>query len=97
VARFLTKTAGILLFAKASRLTRQQALALSLTLCPMAGVALGMSYLLIDFNPNFGQQILLIMTAVIAVFNLLGPILTQLAFIKTGEGLANQSDEVSLQ
>jgi len=97
LARLFSKTSGVLLFAKASRLTRQQAYALSLTLCPMAGVAMGMSYLVVDFNSDFGQQILHIMTGAIALLTLIGPILTQFAFVKTGEALAIDGDEGALR
>lgn len=55
IARYLAKTAGIWLFAKQSRLTAKQAWALSLALTPMAGVAIGMSNILVGFNPDLGR------------------------------------------
>jgi Kef-type K+ transport system membrane component KefB len=87
-ARFLAKTSGVFLFAKTSRLTKQQTVALSLALCPMAGVAIGMSHTLFTFNPAFGSQLLMIIAAVVTVLNILGPIVTQFAFVITGEAKA---------
>lgn len=54
----------------------------------MAGVAIGMSNILIDFNPDFGHRLLLIITGVVAVLHIFGPIATQLAFIKSDETLS---------
>lgn len=84
--RSLAKTCGIWLFAKASRLTHQQCWALSLALTPMAAIAIGMSEKLLDFNPDLGYQLMIIITAVVTLLNIIGPIATQIAFIKTGEG-----------
>ena len=86
-SRFFAKMLGTSLFAKSSRLTMKQAFALGLTLLPMSGVAIGMSTMLIDFNPDFGHRLLMIITAAVAIFDTIGPILTQFAFIKTGEAL----------
>lgn len=86
-ARGLAKAAGIFIFARASNLTKKQVIAISLALSPMAGVAIGMSNTLIDFNPDFGNRLLLIVTGAVAVLHILGPIVTQLAFIRTGEAL----------
>lgn len=85
LARSLAKTLGILLFAKKSRITGGQSWGLSLALTPMATIAIGMSDKLIDINPDLNLQLMLIITAAVAVLDLLGPIAAQLAFIKTGE------------
>src|SRR3990167_7057692 len=82
------KIIGVFIFSGASRLTKQQALALSLTLVPMAELAIGMSNRLVYFNPNFSHQLLTIITAAVAVLYILGPIAVQIAFIKTGEATA---------
>jgi hypothetical protein len=76
------------LFSRASNLSKQQVYAISLALSPMAGVAIGMSNILVDFNPDFGHRLLLIVTGIVAIFNIFGPIATQLAFIRTGEALS---------
>lgn len=89
-ARYLAKLIGVFLFSKLSRLTKPQAFAISLTLLPMAGVSIGMSNTLIDFNPELGNKLILIITAVVTILNIIGPILTQLAFIKTREALSEK-------
>lgn len=88
LTRLLAKTTGICLFARASRMTRKQAMALSLALFPMAGIAIGMSSMLSDFNPEFSQRTFVIVSAVVAILNIVGPIFTQIAFVVTGEALA---------
>lgn len=82
------KMIGVLLFSGTSHLTKQQALALGLTLAPMAELAIGMSNRLVYFNPNFSHQLLTIITAAVAILYILGPIAVQIAFIKTGEATA---------
>jgi len=89
-ARTFAKIAGVWLFASTSRLTRQQAWAIGFALMPMAGLAIGMSNILLDFNPNLGNQLMAIITGAVAVLNIIGPIATQLAFIKTDEAIPNK-------
>ena len=89
--KILAKMSGILLFRQASHLTKQQAFALVLTLSPMAELAIGMSNRLVDFNPDLSHQLIIIITAVVSILNILGPIAVQIAFIKTGETLADSS------
>jgi hypothetical protein len=87
--RWLAKTTGIMLFARSSNLTRQQIIALSFSLIPMACIAVDMSATISTFNADLGDKLLTIIAGVTAVLNLLGPIATQLAFIKTGETLSH--------
>ena len=68
-----------------SHLTHRQALALGLTLSPMAELAIGMSNRLVYFNPNFNPQLITIITAVVAILYIISPIAVHMAFIKTGE------------
>lgn len=84
----VSKMIGVLLFGKASQLTRQQSLALGMTLVPMAELAIGMSNRLVYFNPNFNQQLISIITAVVAVLYILGPVAIQIALMKMGEASA---------
>lgn len=91
LVRIIAKFVGIWLLSKSSQLTRRQSLAISFALLPMAGVAIGMSNILVDFNPNFGNELLLIITASVAILNIIGPITTQLAFITTGESLIEKN------
>lgn len=83
--RIVAKSLGVWLFAKSSKITSQQAWALCFALTPMAGLAVGMSNIIADFNPSFGYQLMTIVTTVIAVLNIVGPIATQLAFVLSGE------------
>lgn len=87
LARLLAKFIGVLLMARSSHLTTRQNFALGLTLYPMAGVAVGMSNILFEFNPNLGAKLFLVITAVVALLNIIAPITTQIAFIMTGEAL----------
>lgn len=87
--RIVAKSCGIFILSSASKITKKQALALSFALMPMAGVALGMSNSLVDFDPDFGYQLMTIVMAVIAILNIIGPILVQIAFIMTGETSPN--------
>lgn len=90
LTRWLAKTTGIMLFARASNLTHKQVFALSFALIPMACVAIGMSTTISSFNPELGEKLLAIIAGVTAVLNLLGPIATQFAFITTGEALSHR-------
>lgn len=85
--RTLAKSLGIWLFARSSQLTAEQAWALCFSLTPMAGLAVGMSNVILDFNPNLGMELMTIIATAIAVLNILGPIAVQLAFIKSQEVL----------
>ncbi|HTM63373.1 MAG TPA: cation:proton antiporter [Gammaproteobacteria bacterium] len=88
VLRSAAKTIGISLFSSVSRLTRQQVLAISLALTPMAGLAISMSNVLEDFNPDINRQISTIIAAVVAILEILGPIGTQFALIKSKETIS---------
>lgn len=85
LTRFLAKSCGIWLFAKASRLTRQQAYALCLTLLPMAEIGIGMTNKITNLHPELGNLLIIIITAAVAILDIIGPITTQFAFISTGE------------
>ncbi len=90
--RFAAKTAGVFLFAKSSRLTGAQALSISLSLTSMAGVAIGMSFMLINLNPELGSQLVIIISAAVAVLNLISPIATQWGLLKAGEVVSNAAN-----
>lgn len=90
LVRTMAKTLGVALFSGKSRLTWRQVLAISLALAPMAGLAISMSKVLEDFNPNVNRQISAIIAAVVAVLELFGPIATQVAFIKSKETIGER-------
>jgi len=85
LVRTLAKSLGIWLFGNTSRLTKKQMVSISLALTPMAGLAISMSNVLDDFNPDLNRQIATIIAAVVAILEILGPIATQFAFIWTKE------------
>lgn len=85
IARMLAKISGIWIFSKKSRLTSAQTYALAVTLYPMAEVAIGMSNRVTEFNLDYSNQLILIITAAVAVLNIAGPIATQNALIRMGE------------
>lgn len=89
LVRILAKSSSVLLFYKRCRLTFRQASALSISLFPMAGLAIGLSNLLLIFNPDLGHSLVSIIMAAVALLNIIGPILTQYAFVMTGEALAS--------
>lgn len=92
IIRYIAKATGIWIFAKTSRLTGQQTWAISFALMPMAALAVGMSDKLVVYNPELGYQLMMIITGVVAVLNIFGPIATQIAFIKTGEAAADEAN-----
>lgn len=83
--RIVGKALGVWLFADESRLTTPQKMALTLALLPMGGVSVGMSNRLMDFNPGFAADLLPIIAFSIAILNVVGPLITQYAFIEVGE------------
>lgn len=87
--RAISKPLGVWLFSGTSRLTTKQALSLGLALTPMAGLAISMSNVLEDFNPDVNRQIATIIASVVAIYEILGPIATQIAFIWTKEATPN--------
>lgn len=85
VTRVIAKFTGVAICRKWSDLTHQQAISISLALLPMAGVAMGMSNTLMDFNAELGRPLMVIITAVLAILNLLGPIAVQFALVSAEE------------
>lgn len=88
LGRFLAKTLGVWLFSFSGRLTSQQTWAISFALTPMAGIALGLSFKITDFNQALSLQLTTIIGAVVAILQILGPIATQYAFMSTGEAVS---------
>ncbi|MBS0350469.1 MAG: cation:proton antiporter [Proteobacteria bacterium] len=93
IVRILAKFIGVGLFAKASRLTLRQTFATSLALMPLAGVALGMSFMVIDLNPQLGTLVVTIVSGALAIMNLIGPITAQWAFLLVGEAESVETDK----
>lgn len=89
IVRFIAKSVALWLFAKKSRLTHQQTWALCFTLMPAAEAGLAMSYKLLDFNPEFGFKLIIIITSVLTISYIISPIAAQFALIKTNETIGN--------
>jgi NhaP-type Na+/H+ or K+/H+ antiporter len=87
-ARSLGKAVALYLFAWPSRLAPHQASTLTLTLTPLAGLALGMTQPIYDIAPEFGARLAAIVASGIAIMQVLGPIATRWALIRAGEGEA---------
>lgn len=88
LVRTVGKSAGVLLFTNAAGQTRRQGVLTAMALTPMAGVALGMTRSVADFNPDLGLELGLVVLAAIAVLDLLGPVMTQWALRQSGEACA---------
>lgn len=84
-ARFLGKSLGVFVFARMSGLSLKQALALSLMLVPMAGLAVGLGYSLTDIYPDLGRRLTAIIGVAAATLYLIGPIAVQFALKWTRE------------
>ena len=85
-ARALGKSVGLYLFAWPSRVSPRQASALTLTLTPISGLALGMTQPIYDLAPEFGAHLAAIAASGIAILHLIGPIATRFALLRSGEG-----------
>ncbi len=58
---------------------------LGLTLLPQAGVAIGMSQIVISALPEFGGQIRAVVLCATLVYEFVGPLITKIALTKAGE------------
>lgn len=87
VARFIGKYIALAAFSKISNLSSSQSFSTSLALFPMGGVAIGMASIISNNNLALAMDVLPVITCVVAVLNILGPIATQYAFIRTKEAL----------
>lgn len=85
-ARALGKSVGLYVFAWPSRVSPRQASALTLTLTPISGLALGMTQPIYDLAPEFGAHLAAIVASGIAILHLIGPIATRFALLRSGEG-----------
>ncbi len=58
---------------------------LGLTLLPQAGVAIGMAQIVISQLPEYGAQIRAVVLCATLIYELVGPVLTRIALVKSGE------------
>ncbi len=58
---------------------------LGLTLLPQAGVAIGMAQIVMSKLPEYGAQIRAVVLCATLIYELVGPVLTRIALVKSGE------------
>lgn len=58
---------------------------LGLTLLPQAGVAIGMAQIVMSKLPEYGVQIRAVVLCATLIYELVGPVLTRIALVKSGE------------
>lgn len=85
LARALAKAAAATALGPPAGLSWRQAGALGLALCPLCGVALGMTGEFSRLYPEFGRQLVGILLVAILVMQLLGPVALRLALARAGE------------
>ena len=85
VARSLGKYFGALAGAAITHQDENIKKYLGLTLLPQAGVAIGMSQIVIDALPLYGGQIRAVVLAATLVYEFVGPLITKVALTKAGE------------
>lgn len=84
-ARITGKWAGVLLLSRPAGLSVRQGSMLSLTLVPMAGLAIGLVQSTSDMYPDFAETLSVIVLAAVAILETAGPILTEFALKGVGE------------
>ena len=83
--RFIGKTAGLLLLTPFSPLSIKQSSLLSLTLVPMAGLAIGLTEATSQLYPEFSKELSAIILGSVAILETVGPIVTEFALKRAGE------------
>ncbi len=92
-ARQAGKWLGVMLLARPSGLTLGQGNLLSLTLAPMAGMAIGLAQSASNMYPEFASTLSAIVLASVAILETVGPIATEFALKKAGEVDGNRQAE----
>jgi Kef-type K+ transport system membrane component KefB len=90
--RSVAKMASVFVVAPYSGLTRQQCLAAGGMMIPMAGMAIGLVTTTMDTIPELGSQIAVIVLAMVAIFETLGPFIVQKSILAVGEAESEQQD-----
>ena len=84
VARFIGKALGVMVLTSTG-LPREKAHLASLTLMPMAGMAIGLTQSTSTMYPQFATTLTAIVLGAIAILETLGPIATEYALKRSGE------------
>ncbi|WP_092411329.1 cation:proton antiporter [Candidatus Ichthyocystis sparus] len=85
IVRFMAKFLTLLLFHRKNMITIMESFYLSLIMVPMAGLAIGLMYTTQGLYPEFGDALIPIIFGSVAVLEGIGPILTEIAFLRLGE------------
>jgi Kef-type K+ transport system membrane component KefB len=88
--RFLAKALPIFALGWVSKVSVRQSAALTLTLTPLAGVGVGMTFMLGDFAPDLASQAGAVLLAAVTLMQLIGPIATRVAFTFAHEADPNR-------
>ena len=89
-ARFIGKAIGVFAWAPLSGIRMQSAALISLTLTPMAALAVIMVQDIWALYPELDVQAFAVVTSAVVILELLGPIAVQFAFKRAGESGAHQ-------
>ncbi|MDY7580044.1 cation:proton antiporter [Herbaspirillum sp. RTI4] len=84
-ARFLAMGCGVFLFARFARMNWRQAGLLTLGTLPMTEAGLGLMQTAFTLYPNTTADMVPLLAGCLVVLELLGPVATQFALIKSGE------------
>lgn len=93
LARYTGKLFGLLIAKRFSPLNWNQTFQVSLTLTPMAGLAIGMVQTTSHYYSEFSGTMAAIILAAVAILETLGPVLTEYALKKSGEVSADAKIE----
>lgn len=85
IARAVGKYCGATLGAAVTKADKNVIKYLGFTLLPQEGVAIGMSQLIVNILPKYGDEIRAVILCAMLVYELTGPILTKFALKKAGE------------
>ena len=85
VARSIGKYLGAYLGARIVKSEPSIQRYLGLTLLPQAGVAIGMAQIVMSKLPEYGAQIRAVVLCATLIYELVGPVLTRIALVKSGE------------
>ena len=89
VARLIGGWAG----ARLAGLSGREGCLTGLSLMPQAGVAIGMALVAAERFPAYGEQILALAIASTIVFEVIGPILTQIALARSNDGSSGDGSD----
>ena len=85
VFRVVGKVIGVAIGAKISKASPVVTKYLGFTLIPQAGVAIGLAATAMTIVPEYGPQIQTVVLCATIIYELIGPVITKLVLIKTGE------------